>query len=247
MPELIIALSLCCGCRGTDDPKFASSDWRASLSTLGEAGTALYSFYFTGAPPGGASPHIAVHAAGAAAACARYTGSDQTDDYWFIDMTLSAYVPGTYSITTAESIGSPGMSANVSLLHRSAGTYAAQYPAVSGTVVLAKAIPFGGSLSDGGEQGAIDIDVDLGFPIHAVQQLTCRGGQAADSSMISRSCDCRDSNGVATTCEVDSGAQDCCIDVSQGTFSIAAHYSVAPCRAMCRTAVGLAVDYCALM
>jgi hypothetical protein len=119
------------GCSpGDRPPQSLSRD--AAIAQLSASGNAMYSFRLTGPYPGGAYGHFVIVTSAPAVACGRYAGPDVTDDYWFVDIELGDVVKGVYVAATNSVTGTKSMAANVSILHRTSGTYAANFPATSG-------------------------------------------------------------------------------------------------------------------
>jgi hypothetical protein len=224
------------GCSpGDRPPQSLSRD--AAIAQLSASGNAMYSFRLTGPYPGGAYGHFVIVTSAPAVACGRYAGPDVTDDYWFVDIELGDVVKGVYVAATNSVTGTKSMAANVSILHRTSGTYAANFPATSGTVTLAADLASSGTSSP-------DVDIDIRFPTEALQQLGCEGWTAKDGSRGVTSCECVSAAGTMSTCVPDSGLDDyCCTGEGDHPISFVTHFAAVPCSAMCRVTAG-SPDYC---
>jgi hypothetical protein len=226
----------------TTDPT-GNSGWQSALAQLQQDGAAIYSFRFTGPAPDGAFLEISIDGDGATAACARYSGevNPSAEDYWFIDVNLGGTAAGTYTVSTDDLVGTSGTYANVALLHRYHETYAENYKAVAGTVVLTDGVMPADARSGTSVEASISVD----FPDQAVQRLMCQGGQAVGdaASVAINTCDCQKASGEVTSCIIAAPGSDCCVSADGGGISFESRFSSPPCAAMCRVATGLP-DYC---
>jgi hypothetical protein len=240
-----VALVLCipAGACSQPAPSASGSGWEGALAALKAQGTAIYSFRFTSDPPNGQHAQIAIHDASATDACARYSGAaDLVSDYWFVDIELGDVAQGDYAIVTTDALGAKGMVANVTLLHRKNGEHTESYPALGGTISLQAALSPGAAKSGKTALG----HVQAAFAFRPQQQVGCRGGQAADSSIVDTQCTCRDSSGNETTCVPSVGFDYCCVEMSGARVTFDFGISAEPCASMCRVATGLP-DYCAMV
>ena len=228
------AFAVACSSSSTAPPQTSSRD--PALAQLGSSGGAIYSFRLTGPYPGGAYGHVVIETSPIAEACGRYAAPDVTDDYWFLDIELGDVVNGTYVVMTDSVTGTKGMAVNVSILHRSKGTYTGNFPATSGTVTLDSALPTGGATAG--------VDIDIHFPTEALEQLGCDGSEAKDGSRGVTSCTCVSDTGTMSTCVPDSGLNGyCCTGDGNSLVPFKAHIAAVPCPAMCRVVAG-SPDYC---
>jgi hypothetical protein len=230
------ALVAACG-HGNAQP---DPTWTGALNRLATAATAPFSFRFTGPAPEGAYVHIAVYEASVAArACAQSAGSGTIADTWYLDLEFGNTVAGTYDVTTLDAIAPKSNRVNVALVHRQNGETVANYPATAGTVTLAGDAPIAPSPTD------LGVTIDASFPIDAVQQLGCQGGQSRDGALDRTTCSCRSASGETFTCTPTSGFDYCCSDGGASQpFTI--HVTATSCPSMCRVAAGLP-DYCTLV
>jgi hypothetical protein len=218
--------------------------WEGALSGLAGQREAIYSFRFTSDTPDGVHGQVAVHEASAAEACGRYDGAaDANVDYWFLDFEFGDVVQGTYVITTSDALATKAKETTIHLLHRQNGEYTETFPALSGTVTL------GASLSVGAAKSgvAVALQVHATFAALPLQQLGCSGGEAADSSVVTAQCSCRDPEGIMTTCIPNTVLDYCCPAGDGGTVTFDFSLAAQPCAAMCRAAVGLANECAAVV
>jgi hypothetical protein len=217
-------------------------DWRQALANLSTSGNAIYSFRFDGAPPAGAFYTVAVHQADTSTACGRY-GADvvsKGQDFWFFDVSVNDASSGEHAIALPQRDGNPSPTANVTVLHRKDGAFVEAYDAVGGSVRLDSA-PTPPEASGGVSLlGRIEAD----FPSHAVREVSCQGGVQVDGGGATSTCNCVDSDGVASTCVPDGEGHNCCPDVTSPPVHIGISLRAVPCANMCRWAAGLSVDYC---
>ncbi len=213
--------------------------WQNSLSSLASSDTGVYSFRFDGAPPDGAFYRFSIHDVSASAACERYSGG-VGGEFWYLEANVNDTLPGDHAITLVQRHYVPTHTANVTLLHRQNGAFVDESDAVSGTVTLSSTP----SAADANAGAKLEGHVEADFPVHALTEVSCQGGQAVGSTTVESSCTCRDDHGQTSTCVPANPGQGCCHDLSSSRVHASFDLKAAPCGAMCAFAAGLPGAYC---
>ena len=218
------------------------------LPRLEQAQGQIYSFLFLDNPadPMNVGAHLVIQDASAAQGCGRYskrTGLVTTEDFWALDVLVSRATAGVSPVIYDSHIhpGSTTLAAEVQLVHARDGAFTGNYPAVEGTVTLDEGMTLERWWAGASLVGTLDVS----FPVHAVQQISCVGGQSATGEGYSNVCSCLDADGVSGQCHLELEHANCCADVQSARQAVHIRFAAAQCSDVCLSAAPN--DFCGLL
>jgi hypothetical protein len=212
-------------------------------------GDALFTFIFHGEPPEGIAVRtvMMLHdpTRPVCEKAMQYIGQEAThDDYWYLQIELSAAGVGEYDVNPDLSIPAASPIAYAILKRVSDGSEVARRTALGGRVNLDRSPT---TIDEWHADPGFQASAHLEFPIHDPRSLGCSGVRSADGEFTTAdTCQCEEPDGTTTSCEKPPEQQfSCChaFDSDRLAFDIV-YDSADPCPGVC-SATGLAfVRYC---